>query len=232
MKNKPWSTQKLLKKKEIPERGQIISIANSIPHLRNRALFIISYLTGGRISEIVKEPYSRQIKYAKEIIIDSAGNKKEIIARNSQKSPIQAEIQRKELGYKGLRRDNITWSFRDGRRILIISMPNRKNKKQKRKRIPIPYDKEKELLDLLMQYLEPLGSEELLFPFSKSKAEKIIKDATGMNPHFLRDIRATRLVLDHNFNEYKLQRYMGWSDGRPAARYVLLNENSILGGDY
>ena len=207
-------------------------MAKGIKVLKERALFIMAYLTGGRISEIVKEPYLRKVQYKKEVLIDEAGNRTVRIARNSKGSPIQISVERKELGYKGIRRDNISWTYKDGRRILIISMQNRKNKRNKRKRIPIPLDKEESLLGLLQEYLDTLQADEPLFPFSKSKAEEIIKRTTGMNPHFLRSIRATRLVIDYNFNEFKLQQYMGWSDGRPAARYVSLNADAILGGDY
>lgn len=232
MKNKPWSTHKKLKKRDIPEKNHIINSAQTIKNLQHRALFILAYLTGGRISELVREPYLRKVKYKKEIITDAAGNKKERISRTKNGSPIQESIERKELNYPGLRRDNISWTYRDGRRILIISMQNRKNKRVKRKRIPIPLDKEKELLDLLMPYLDKLQPDAELFPFSKSKAEEIIKNSSGMNSHFLRVIRATRLVVDYNFNEHKLVQYMGWSDGRPAVSYVMLNENDLLGGDY
>ena len=232
MKNKPWATHKQLKKEEMPSKEQVIAMARKIKHLRERALFIIAYLTGGRISEIVREPYLRKVEYRKEIVTDGAGNKKEVISRTNNKSAIQASVERQELNYKGIRRDNVSWSYKDGRRILIISMQNRKNKRMKRKRIPIPYDKETELLDMLMEFLDKLQPDEPLFPFGKSKAEGIIKRITGMNPHFLRAIRATRLVVDYNFTEAKLMQYMGWSDGRPAMSYVKLNENAILGGDY
>jgi len=232
MKNKPWATHKQLKKEEIPSKEQVIAMARNIKHLRERALFIIGYLTGGRISEIVREPYLRKVEYKKEIVTDAAGNRKEMIARTKDKSPIQISMERQELNYKGIRRDNISWSYKDGRRILIISMQNRKNKHMKRKRIPLPYDKEKELIDMLTEFLDKLQADEPLFPFGKSKAELIIKRVAGMNPHFLRAIRATRLVVDYNFNEHKLIQYMGWTDGRPAMSYVKLNENTILGGDY
>ena len=111
-------------------------------------------------------------------------------------------------------------------------MQKRKNKKKKRKRIDVPLDKDSELIGLLMEFLDRLEPEDELFKFGKTKAEKIINRTTGMNPHFLRDIRATRLVIDYNFSEAKLAQYMGWSDGRPAARYVQLNAGNIVGGDY
>lgn len=232
MKNKPWGTQKKLKKEEIPTQEELIIIAKKIKNLQERALFIMLYLTGGRISEVVREPYLRKVQYKKEIFEDGVGNKKERIVKNSSGSPIQLNVTRENLCYSGIRRDNVSWTFKDGRRILIISMQNRKNKRSKRKRIPIPLDKEKGLIELLMEYLDKIQPDESLFPFSKTKAEIIIKRTTGMNPHFIRDIRATRLVIDYNFNEYKLVQYMGWSDGRSAAKYVILNENSIIGGDY
>jgi len=51
-KKKPWGVQKELQKQEIPTPGDIRVIAGNIKDLRVRALFIMLYLTAGRISEV------------------------------------------------------------------------------------------------------------------------------------------------------------------------------------
>ena len=109
----------------------------------------------------------------------------------------------------------------------MVSMQNRKNKTYTRKSIPIPIDKEKELVDMLFEYLNSLGSEQPLFPFKVWKAEKIIAKI-DMNPHFLRDIRLTHLVTMYDFNAFQLTKFAGWKDVSPAERYVRLGVTDLI----
>ena len=52
---KPWGLQHSLKKKRILNEGDIKILAANIKDLRTRALFILTYLTAGRMSELVYE---------------------------------------------------------------------------------------------------------------------------------------------------------------------------------
>jgi len=54
-KNKPWAIQKELQKNEIASYGDVKVIASNISNVRTRALFILLYLTAGRISELCME---------------------------------------------------------------------------------------------------------------------------------------------------------------------------------
>ena len=59
----PWDNQSYLKKDKCPTIGDIISKAESISEPRTKALFILAYLTAGRICELVR--YNRNgIKYS------------------------------------------------------------------------------------------------------------------------------------------------------------------------
>ena len=51
---KPWGKQKFLKKEKIPTVNGMLSIAQTIRNDRNRVLFVLTYLTAGRLQEIVR----------------------------------------------------------------------------------------------------------------------------------------------------------------------------------
>lgn len=51
---RPWSHQKDLLKEPIPNPNEIINLAITCLNERNKALFILGYLSGGRISELLE----------------------------------------------------------------------------------------------------------------------------------------------------------------------------------
>lgn len=182
-KPRSWSKQKELQKNlDRPSLNDIKTMAEQIEDLRVRALFIIGYLTGGRVSEIVR----------------------------------------------AVRKKNINFIERDDRKIMLITMPNLKHRERHVKDIPIPFDREPELLNMFMEYLGTLGGEDYLFDIGRNQAYKLLQKYVGCNPHYLRHIRATHLVVYYDFNEHLLMQYMGWSDTRPAKAYVELKWNDIL----
>lgn len=201
----------------MPTYQEVVHIARSFPTTQESALFAITYLTGGRISEIMpkKALYKRVYKKHPE-----TGK----ILKNKQGSPIIASTDQVEHGYSGIKKRDLyedTIGGRDGREVhvLVISIENRKNKEDKRKTCPCPIEKESELMNIVREYLSMVAFEDVLFPFSEGKARRII-NKVGFNPHYLRDIRATHLVWNYQFTEYALIQFMGWTDGRPAKRYV------------
>jgi len=228
----PWKTQRVLKKEDIPTRQEVLSTAQNIQNPKHRALYIILYLTGARISEVVRQKYLRKAHYKKKIVTDPAGNKQYKVVTNRNKTPLQESVERIEINYRGLRRNNFNWEYVKKRRILVITLPTRKNKQTKKRRLPIPQDKEKEFIELLLPYLNRLEPTEPLFNFGIAKAEQIIQKEAGMNPHFLRDIRLTHMITIYRYNAYQLTKFAGWSDSRPAERYVKLAFEDLIGGEY
>ena len=174
------------------------------------------YLTGGRLTEILPKKYLFKHKYLKE------KNNEDIIliVRNEQNSPIIESTEKVEHNYLGIQKRDITFQNINNIKVMVVSIENRKNKAEKRKTIPIPIEKEIEMVKVINNYIERLPYEAVLWPYSVSKGERLINKAFGLNAHFLRDIRATHLALDYGFTEYQLIMYLGWKDGRPAARYV------------
>ena len=226
---KPWRRQRILKRQHIPSQEWIYQTALRYTNLRERALFIVAYLTGGRISEIVRTRYLRKVTYQYTEMEDKHGNKVRKVLRNKHKSPIAETIEKNQINYPGiLRMDVLIHEVRsDGKQILEIRMQNRKNKKVKVKSIPIPIHKEKRLVGLLFEYLDTLNPEIPLFPMSIRTAERII-NKVDMNPHFLRNIRLTHLVNIYDFNAYQLTRFAGWTSASPAEAYVRLSQKDMI----
>jgi integrase len=79
---KVWGLQKDLQKQRIPTEGDIKVIAANIPDERTRALFILLYLTGGRISEIVfpeglkKKNLDEQYRNGRAVLLLNIPNRK------------------------------------------------------------------------------------------------------------------------------------------------------------
>lgn len=220
--NKPWARQRIWKQKPtVPSYDEILSLCTSIYQIpQHRALFALAYLTGGRLTEYMPLKYLRKVQYKK----DEKGK----VIRNEHGSPIQGIVEKVPLDYPGITRRDIDFAELDvpdsygditKMTVMILNMQNRKNKTQKMKTIPVPVKKEGDLILELCAYADTLEYEQPLFPFSIHKAESII-NKTGLNAHFLRDIRATHMAMNYHFTEYQLIQVMGWTDGRPAMRYV------------
>lgn len=224
---RPWKRQRILKKQDIPPQEAILAMARSYSSLKERSLFILAYLTAGRISEIVKQPYLRKHTYAYEEINDKNGQKVLRIKRNENGSPIITQTERIRWDYPGIRRKDIVVQAKKDKRVLIVSMQNRKNKQHTRKNVPIPAEKEAEFIDMLNEYLDTLREDQPLFDFGVAKAERIIAK-TDMNPHFLRDIRLTHMVTLYDFNAFQLVKFAGWKDIKPAERYVRLGIGDLI----
>ena len=107
-------------------------------------------------------------------------------------------------------------------------MPNRKHKTRHFKDIPIPLDREEVLLELLNQYLKTLKNTDVLFNFGRTYAYRLIRQAVGWNNHWIRHLRLTHLVLNHDFNEQLLVRFAGWTNSLPAKQYMEIRWTDIL----
>lgn len=222
--NKPWARQSKWKRMTVPSYEEIVEVAKSFTIDREAALFCLCYLTAGRISEIMAKQFLLKRKYEKVENIDGKGKHK-FVAVSTEKIAHD---------YPGIRRRDFQEDYIEGLKVLVISIENRKNETIQRKYCPIPIEKEEELINIIYKYINKLDYDTHLFynnerkkPYSIKWAENVI-NKTGMNPHFLRDIRATHLAQNYNFTEYHLIAFMGWTDGRPASRYVIRNWKKIV----
>lgn len=187
--------------KSIPTHDDMLAIAKSIEDKRDRALFVLAYLTAGRINEILP--------------------KKFILRRKLDKETKATAKWREEINYPGITKKDIEFKRHHDRDFLVITMLNEKNKKKTIKTLPTPIDKEGEFVSILYDYLVTCNDADVLFPFSDVTAWKKIK-RIGFNPHFLRHIRTTHLITFLKLSRQAIIEYLGWSDDRPLRTYAHL----------
>lgn len=235
---KAWSVQKKLKKRDIPSLDEIQSIIESIKigkinikeqTMRAKALFAMYYLTAGRATEILNTPKLRKRRIKKNTIIDQDGTKKVIYEVDINKKPI-IETWIEEHNYLGTMKRDIKFKEYGNIRCLNIRIENRKNKNRTSKLLPIPieFPEEKAIADYVLNYMNNLEDDMILFKIGMRRARDIIYQTTGYSLHFIRHIRATHLITLYDFNEQMLIRFMGWTDGRPAKAYMELRSSDIV----
>jgi len=224
---KPWERQQELKKNNIPTQKEIYYMALQYEEPEHQALFILTYLTAGRISEIVrrnflyKNIYKTSVEFSHKLGCDVRK-----IVRNN-KTPVVERREKIVINYPGICKHNLEFKDVSGKPILEIGMANRKNRNFKRKYIPVPVNKEQDLLKILMDYVETLEEKQPLFNFGVSKARKLLSK-TGMNPHFLRDIRLTHMVTVYDFNAFQLVKFAGWQTIAPAEYYIRISTKDLV----
>jgi len=210
-----WKRQKEFKKANIvcitPER--MLQITKSIENLTLRSLVALLYITGCRVSEIVR--YEKLWFEREEYIDEITGKKKKRVLWKTRK--VVASL-------PSIKRNQIRYEDRGDRTFLVITVRNLKNRKTNEKSIPFSTSRtiNQEFLKIIDDYTETLGSDDEMFPYSRPQIEYKLKKLLPFNIHYIRDIRATHLYVLCNLKEEELKRAMGWSDLRPADRYVNL----------
>lgn len=192
---------------------------------RAQALFAMYYMTAGRATEILKTTHLKRRRLKKKVSY-ADGIKKILYELDENKEPL-IEHWTVEHNFLGTRKCDIKHKEILGYKCLEIRIENRKNKKRHTKLLPIPIEKEKVIADYVLNYIEKLGEDEVLFKFCRRRAAQIINETTGFNLHFIRHIRATHLITDYDFNEQMLVKFMGWVDARSAKAYIELRSSDI-----
>lgn len=222
-----WKRQRIRKAQHIPDQEWVIHKARQFSNLQERSLFILCYLTAGRITEIIPKKWLYKRTYKWVDGYDRQGNPIIRVARNENQTPIIENTAKIELNYKGIYKRDISIGVnKKGKTIMAVRMQNRKNKTLTKKNVPIPVDHELELVMMLWSYLNTLNMDDPLFDFRIGKAEKIISKI-DLNPHFIRDIRLTHMVQLYDFNPFELAKFAGWKNAAPAERYVRLSTKDL-----
>lgn len=184
----------------VPPHEKIIEMAKNIPNQQIRAFFILAYLTGGRINELLPKRFIQRQK-------------------KDDKTKITTKW-REELNYSGITKKDITFEITGEKEYMVVTMLNEKNKDQHKKVIPIRIEKEGELIILFREYLDKLTEEQVLFPISDVTALLKLRKWSGINPHSLRHFRTTHYITYYHIKEAEvLRRLLGWSDLRPLKIY-------------
>ena len=217
--------------KVIQER--ILSITDDL----TRIFCIISYLTGGRISEIVN--------YKQEKCITKARRNEygQVIKDSNTGKTIYDKVVRLDnelITFKGLKKGNITRELmviknelnktKEELEVVRIVMRNEKNKTVHHKTIFAPYYFEKDLIDNLFNYLDHLGEDEVVININRNIMYKSFRKYAGQlyYPHFIRALRVGVLLEVYEFNETKIQSLMGWSDLRPIKDYYVFKKDKEI----
>jgi len=118
------------------------------------------------------------------------------------------------------------------RTFIEVHMPNRKNKTIKSKKIPIPMDRDYEIkiMSFVMDYIAPIYEERVIFPFSRQRADQLIKLHAKQfyHHHFLRGLRLSHLVVYNGYDGQRLVKFAGWTDSRPAKWYMMLSTDDLM----
>lgn len=194
-----------------PEK--MLEITLSIDNLTMRALVALLYITGCRISELIR--YEKLWFEREEYIDEITGKKrKKVLWKTRKIIDSLPSIKRNQLRYEE----------RNDKLYLIITARNLKNRFNHEKIIPFAAERliNQEFLKIIDDYTETLESNDEMFPYTRPQIEYKLKKLLPFNIHYIRDIRATHLYVLCNLKEEELKRVMGWTDLRPADRYVNL----------
>jgi len=213
----PWNRARELQDSRAAEFLNPQEIYNKVTkfnNIRDQCLYLLMYITAGRIGEIViRDVWKIGKKMAR--VVKNSRAKNKYVQDFTKKTRVKTEL--------GLIKSNLIIEELEDTKILTIQMKNLKNK-QKHENIkiqPFPLNNELNIKinNLIQQYLSTLEPEDELFPIGIRRAEQII-NKVGFNPHFLRSCRLTHLVKYYNFTDQQLKIFAGWSDSRPSKHYI------------
>lgn len=104
----------------------------------------------------------------------------------------------------------------------------RKKENAAKRNICIPLEKESDFMKYIEEYLKELKPEDYIFPITRQQAYNIVRTFNDVSfCHFFRHQRLTDMASKYGLNSAELRQYTGWSDDKPAARYVHLNWKDI-----
>lgn len=184
--------------------------------LRDQAFLCCLYLTGCRVEELVKfVKEKREGKYRpKKNMRGEVIGEKWVAGYN--KSTMIAEPYKK----------NQIEEFPN--HLMFNNLRCLKRRKLVPRNVPVPFLKaDKEFIEILCTYLDKLGDDDALFPYTRQWAFKVATKA-GLFCHFLRHIRFTYLVKYYHFTSEHLRKMAGWHDGRMASNYVHLDTEDLI----
>ena len=195
--SKPWSIQKSNDNMSLslPSVEKIVNVLEEIKNPCHKALIALVYLTGCRISEVI-----RSSRYGSHM----ASIRSSHFEVSEHKGHEIVKIGVRTLKKRGKKK-------RESFRIIPVPLEDGFND-----------GLNKRLLGMISDYVETLEDGEELFKFKYSYAYKVIRKYTDWNCHWLRHLRTYHLLTHYNFREEKVRLFMGWTDLRPLSRYSSL----------
>ena len=111
-----------------------------------------------------------------------------------------------------------------------VTVLKRKGKITPKKSPAFPYHKEKALIKIFWEYIEPLPDDKILFLMTRRHALRIVKQCLGDDyfNHYLRHLRITRLFgPKYNLTEQQAKKIIGSKDTRSFEPYSHLMDSDL-----
>lgn len=137
---------------------------------------------------------------------------------NSRVSEIVKRLQKKQIAISTHKRKRF---------LIFMNLHTSKNRKHPKRIVPVRIDKEKDLVNVILEYCKNFLDDEFIFPISRQWAWKLMVDLTGYGNHFQRHTRDTHLIVHYNIRSESLRRLNGWTDMRPLSRYEHLRWKDV-----
>jgi integrase len=208
-----------------PKLEKLISKVPEYNRERNQALFAATFLTGGRIEEVlqlVKSNFTVDLE-AGEIII--RGMK---LLKRYEKTGSWIEW----IDQKPKNKLARLYSFDEGKKQFHRNRFTTEKKDETRREFR--FATTENFASILIEWLRK--TQELLFngyftskPLSYPMAYRIIT-ATGMYPHWLRAQRASCLISEYGWKMEMMMEWMGWEELTTARHYAKYGPSSLVAG--
>jgi len=131
---------------------------------------------------------------------------------------------------EGLKRGQIEINNIEDKQFLVLkNVPILKRQKGIYKNIPIPLHREVPIVSNVLNYINNITDDRVLFPFTQQRIYRESERQFGKTifPHLLRHFRVSILTSDYGFSEAETVHFIGWSDSRAASTYTHLNWENI-----
>jgi len=203
-------------KQDISER-KLYNDIRLLPTLKERAFVAFVYVTGARVSEVVRHYKEKNLnRKVTKTIQDEDGYLKKI----TENSPI---TERKLVG-EPIIKEQI---FFENNFMIVKNVRSLKRRSKTMIRtIPILLDKEDKFIQIVKDYINTLDEKDPLFDFTRVTGWRIM-NKIGLYTHHLRHMRATKLAEIYDFDSFQLQQFFNWSTSKPGDTYVHLTAKAL-----
>lgn len=168
---------------------------------KEQAFVALLFLTGARVSELCTRS---KIKWI-----------------NGQKIVDKEEGIRKDQFYKEDDAEGHKYIIIRGLRVL-------KTRKVTYRKVPISLEHNEEIWKFVANYLNQLEYDQTLFKFNRQWGWVIVKEATGLFPHALRDMRVPDLVRTEGWRDSDRVKFIGWKTRSMLEHYDSIDVADLM----
>jgi hypothetical protein len=211
---------------QMPSSKEITQQILKIPDPETQCFIALAYLSGDRVSELTRY-YIRKTLTLQENGIKTKQYNPEYNPSNKFKPSIR-KMDLKVVNKKAREEfnlDDTEWQELQNNPninlILVIRSRNLKNKKILTKKALAPFDLERELVDLILDYVKDLQPEDEIFPTTRNKMWIKLQQYAPwfIYNHLIRSFRIVILQNEYGLKNHQIRKWMGWGDDRPFSNY-------------